>query len=90
MPVTAMVSVTYTHLEPMLRKTGYRFRRLGDVDNIDGIPTVVLEHEVSPDVLQACRSALLTRWGRNRSTPVCPQLSLGDPPATDPAQSALA
>lgn len=85
-----MVSVTYTHLEPMLRKAGYRFRRLGDVDCIDGIPTVALEHEVSPDILGACRSALLTGRGRHKSGSLCPLSSQSNQPTASLAQSALA
>lgn len=86
-----MVSITYVHLEPMLRKVGYRFRRLGDVDSIDGIATVALEHEVSPEILDACRSTLLTgRLGRsrNRSASICPLSSLSGQPTVGLAQLA--
>ncbi|MVA56852.1 acyl-homoserine-lactone synthase [Agrobacterium vitis] len=73
-----MVSVTYTHLEPMLQKAGYRFRRLGDVHCIDGIPTVALEHEVSLDILDACCSSLRTGRAYHKSKPLCHSGSQSD------------
>jgi len=64
-----LVSVSYVHLEPMLLKAGYSFRRLGEVIDIDDLPTVALEHEVSVDVLNACH-------GRVRSEEVRKALRL--------------
>lgn len=62
-----LVSVTYVHLEPMLGKAGYRFRRIGEALEIDGIPTVALEHEVSPDILASCEARI--RAGRREARP---------------------
>jgi N-acyl-L-homoserine lactone synthetase len=59
-----LVSVSYVHLEPMLGKAGYRFRRLGRAEAIDGVPTVALEHEVSLDILAACQSRVRTPRAR--------------------------
>ncbi|MFA1721680.1 acyl-homoserine-lactone synthase [Xanthomonas campestris] len=53
-----LVSVTYLHLESMLTKTGYSFRRLGQIHEIDGVPTVALEHEVSVKILNDCRNQI--------------------------------
>jgi N-acyl-L-homoserine lactone synthetase len=69
-----LVSVSYMHLEPMLFKAGYSFRRLGEMIDIDGTPTVALEHEVSVDVLNACH-------GRIRSDEVRKALRLHGCPA---------
>lgn len=74
-----LVSVSYTHLEPMLVKAGYRFRRLGKVFVVDGVATVALEHEVSAAVLQACEDRLSSsRAGSKRDMiglSTCPSLS---------------
>lgn len=84
-----LVSISYLHLEPMLRKCGYRFRRLGDVVMIDGIPTAALEHEVAPDIMQSCRRLLKREPGLSTNFLISRASRGSVPPAVSIAGSSL-
>jgi N-acyl-L-homoserine lactone synthetase len=44
--LTHLVSVSYLTLEPMLRRSGYRSRRMGIICEMDGYSVAALEHDV--------------------------------------------
>lgn len=50
-----LVSVSYLSLEPILRRAGYRYRRLGRVEEMDGSRIAAFEHEVDVSVLEQSR-----------------------------------
>jgi N-acyl-L-homoserine lactone synthetase len=57
--LTHLVSVSYVGMEPILRRAGYRFDRMGGTLRIDGNEIVALKHEVSSSVRK--RSELRAR-----------------------------
>jgi len=50
--LTHFVSVSYLGLEPMFRRAGYRFHRLGCVVPMDGTQVAAFQHEVDPATLE--------------------------------------
>jgi N-acyl-L-homoserine lactone synthetase len=50
--LTHLVSVSYLSLEPILRRAGYRFSRLGGVHEMDGTKIAALLHDVNTAVLE--------------------------------------
>jgi N-acyl-L-homoserine lactone synthetase len=56
--LTHLVSVSYIALEPILRRAGYRFRRLGPVVDMDGSRVVALQHDVDESVQEQSRRRL--------------------------------
>jgi acyl homoserine lactone synthase len=49
------VSVSDVRMEPILRRGGYRFKRLGGMVEMDGTGVVALEVEISEEILAAAR-----------------------------------
>lgn len=49
------VSVSDVRMEPILRRGGYRFKRLGGMVEMDGTGVVALDVEISEEVLAAAR-----------------------------------
>ncbi|WP_413204428.1 acyl-homoserine-lactone synthase [Rhodospirillum sp. A1_3_36] len=49
------VSVSDVRMEPILRRGGYRFKRLGDMVEMDGTGVVALDVEISEEVLASAR-----------------------------------
>jgi N-acyl-L-homoserine lactone synthetase len=50
--LTHLVSVSHLGIEPILRRAGYRFRRLGEIREMDGLRIAALQHEVDVEVLE--------------------------------------
>lgn len=50
--IEGLVSVSYTTMEPILRRAGYRFTRLGTVKPMDGSRVVALALDVLPATLE--------------------------------------
>jgi acyl homoserine lactone synthase len=50
-----LVSVSYLGMEPILRRAGYRFRRLGTAWEIDGSRVAAFQHDVDAAVLEHLR-----------------------------------
>jgi N-acyl-L-homoserine lactone synthetase len=50
-----LVSVSYLSMEPILRRAGYRFCRMGAVQEIDGSRVAALQHDVNAGVLESAR-----------------------------------
>ncbi|ABC24190.1 autoinducer synthesis protein [Rhodospirillum rubrum F11] len=53
--LTGYVSVSDVRMEPILRRGGYRFRRMGGMIEMDGTGVVALEVEISPEVRAIAR-----------------------------------
>jgi N-acyl-L-homoserine lactone synthetase len=53
--LTHLVSLSYVAMEPILRRAGYRSRRLGPEVRMDGSRVVALLHDVDTSVLERSR-----------------------------------
>jgi acyl homoserine lactone synthase len=58
--LTHLVSVSYLSLEPILRRAGYRSRRMGNVFKIDGLDVAALQHDVDAATRQHSRHRVKT------------------------------
>jgi len=56
--LTHYVSVSHIALEPLLRRAGYRFRRLGGVIKMDGSRIAALQHDVLVTALEQSHARL--------------------------------
>jgi acyl-homoserine lactone synthase len=50
-----LVSVSYVGMEPIFRRAGYRFHRLGDVLEIDGARVAAFQHDIDANALERSR-----------------------------------
>jgi N-acyl-L-homoserine lactone synthetase len=56
--LTHFVSVSYLSLEPILRRSGYRFRRLGRAMPMDGSRVAALQHDIDAATRERLRHRL--------------------------------